>query len=310
MDRTSKNLHDLMNEEKRLRAGKRFTGQHMLVLPAPLALEAQRHPLLSGLCVTDAGYFPSARNHLVERPMGAATTLAILCMSGAGWVRSEAREQAVVAGDFVWLPANEAHTYGSGASNPWTILWAHFTGHEVPAWEELLGIRGPERPSILPLQDDRLDEVALDRVFAALELGFAGRHLVAAAAALRQSLSAVVQLGSDRRDPRSADERVALSVDALRRDWQRPHRLGELATAARVSVAHYSTLFRRQTGFSPIDFLIRLRVGHACRLLDTTSLSISEVGERTGYGDPYYFTRCFRRVMGSSPRAYRRVPKG
>ena len=48
-----------------------FTGQHMLVLPAPLAEKAAQHPLLRGLCVTDAGYFPSARNHRVTRPSGA-----------------------------------------------------------------------------------------------------------------------------------------------------------------------------------------------------------------------------------------------
>jgi AraC family transcriptional regulator of arabinose operon len=287
-----------------------FTGQHMLVLPGPLGVEALRHPLLRGLCVTDAGYFPSAANHLVERPKGATTTLAILCLAGKGWVRGSRGARAVTAGDLVWLPANEAHAYGAGGHNPWTIVWAHFTGDEVPSWEELLGVRGPDHPHVVSLPDDRLEELALDRVFASLERGFAIRYLVAAAAALRHALSTVAQLGSDLRDPRSAEERVALSVEALRRDWQRTHRLGELATAARVSVAHYSVLFRRQTGFSPIDFLIRLRVGHACRLLDTTSLSIAEVGERTGYGDPYYFTRCFRRVMGSSPRAYRRVPKG
>jgi transcriptional regulator GlxA family with amidase domain len=69
-------------------------------------------------------------------------------------------------------------------------------------------------------------------------------------------------------------------------------------------------LFRRQTGFAPIDFVIRLRVQHACRLLDTTELSIGEIAERVGYPDPYYFTRCFRRVMGRAPRLYRKVPKG
>jgi AraC-like DNA-binding protein len=287
-----------------------FSGQHMLVLPGPLGVQARGHPLLSGICVTDAGYFPNARNHQVERPNGAATTLAILCLGGVGWVRGDHVKRRITAGDFVWLPAHEAHAYGSGEGDPWTILWAHFAGTEVAAWEELLGLRGPDRPAVLELPDDRLDEIALDRVFAALERGFSVQHLVAAAAALRHSLSAVAQLGRDYRDPRSAEERVALSVAALRRDWQRPHRLGELATAAKVSVAHYSVLFRRQTGFSPIDFLIRLRIGHACRLLDTSALPISVVGERAGYQDPYYFARCFRRVMGCSPRAYRKVPKG
>jgi AraC family transcriptional regulator, arabinose operon regulatory protein len=143
-----------------------------------------------------------------------------------------------------------------------------------------------------------------------LERGYAIRDQVAAAAALRHALSTVAQLAITPRDMRSAYERVAVSVETLRRDWQRPHRLDELATGAGVSVTHYSALFRRHTGFAPIDFLIRLRVQHACRLLDTTKLPVGEIAERVGYRDPYYFTRCFRRVMGCAPRRYRKVPKG
>jgi AraC-like DNA-binding protein len=282
----------------------------MIVLPGPLGAEAEREPLLSGLCVTDAGYFPKARGHLVERPRGAPTTLVILCLGGEGWVRGAGPQRRVTAGDLAWLPASEPHAYGSGAPRPWTIVWAHFKGSEVEGWKRMLGLSGQASPHVVRLPDDRLDEVGLDRVHGALGLGFSVRHLVAAAAALRQSLSAVSQMGGDPRDKRSSSERVALSIDSLRRDWARPHRLGELASAAKVSVAHYSAHFRRLTGFPPIDFLIRLRIGHACRLLDTTGLSVGEVGNRSGYEDPYYFTRCFRRVMGMSPRAYRKVPKG
>lgn len=287
-----------------------FKGQHMLVLPGPLVARARSQPLLRGMLVTDAGYFPAAENHLVERARGANTTLLILCLGGVGWVTTGAVRRDVAAGDLVWLPANSPHAYGSAAKNPWTILWAHFAGEEVRAWGELLGLDDMPLASVISLPDDRLDELALDQVYAALERGFALRHQVAAAAALRHALVRVVQLTHTPRNARSAHERVVASIETLRRDWQRPHTLAELAAAAHVSVAHYSALFRRQTGFAPIDFLIRLRVQHACRLLDTTELSVGEVAERVGYADPYYFTRCFRRVMGRAPRLYRQVQKG
>ena len=287
-----------------------FKGQHMLVLPEPLAARARRHPLLGGLLVTDAGYFTTAENHLVERWRGAPTTLVILCLRGQGWVRAGGVTVKVTSGDLLWLPANAPHAYGAAFAEPWTIVWAHFAGDEVPAWGELLGVARSPAASAFSLPDDRLDEIALDQVYAALERGYAVRHQVAAAAALRHALSTMVQLMHAPRNVRSAHERVVASIETLRRDWQRLHRLDELATAAKVSVAHYSALFRRQTGFSPIDFLIRLRVQHACRLLDTTGLSVGEVAEQAGYTDPYYFTRCFRRVMGTTPRLYRRTTKG
>jgi len=283
----------------------------MLVLPAPVCMQARKHRLLSGLHVTDAGYFPTAQNHLVERPFGAATTLVILCLHGAGWVKTGGATYKITVGDWVWLPANHPHSYGSAAdAEPWTIAWAHFSGDEVPAWRALLGEQNPGEAFVLAMPDDRLDEIALDRVYAALECGYAVRNQVAAATALRHALSAVAQLANIPRDGRSATDRVIASVERLRRDWQRVHHLRELATSAGVSVTHYSALFRHHTGFSPIDYIIRLRMQHASRLLDTTKLSVNEVAEYTGYHDPYYFTRCFRRVMGCSPRKYRNITKG
>jgi AraC-like DNA-binding protein len=283
----------------------------MLVMPEPLRARARRHRLLAGLYVTDAGYFPAAEDHFVERPNGAPTTLLMLCLRGCGWIRTREGAQTITAGTGVWLPANQPHAYGTtGQKTPWTIAWAHFAGDETGAWRELLGASSDKTPLVLRLPEDRLDEVALEQVYAALERGHALHHQVTAAAALRHSLSALATLVNTQLGSRSAADRVITSVETLRRGWNQPHRLEELATAAGVSVTHYSAIFRRHTGFSPIDFLIRQRVQHACRLLDTTEFSISEVAERSGYNDPYYFTRCFRRVMGCSPRAYRKIPKG
>jgi AraC-like DNA-binding protein len=288
-----------------------FKNQHMIVLPEPLRVAARRHRLLSGLFVTDAGYFPAAANHLVERLHGAETTLVILCLRGHGWVRSAAGRRTVAAGDLVWLPAHELHAYGAAdQGEPWTISWAHFEGDEVAAWRALFAVPDLPRAFVQTLPCDRLDEIELDRVHVALGRGYALRHQVAAAAALRQTLAAAAQLANAPRGGRSPGDRVMASIEMLRRDWQQPHRLRELATAAGVSVTHYSAIFRRHTGFSPIDYLIRLRVQHACWLLDTTRMSVGEVAEQCGYRDPYYFTRCFRRVMGCAPRTYRNVPKG
>lgn len=283
----------------------------MIVLPEPLREAARQHPLLRGLYVTDAGYFPHAVDHFVERRHGAPTTLVILCMRGAGWVQCAGGSRTELrAGSFVWLPARASHAYGSSDDDPWSIAWAHFAGQEMEAWQDLFEHVSEVVPPLVELPTDRLGEIALDQVHSVLERGYALRHQVSAAAALRWALSTVAELAMERPDQRSARERVALSAESLRRDWIRPHRLEALASAAGMSITHYSVLFRRHTGFAPIDFLIRLRVQQACRLLDTTTLPVSEVARQVGYDDPYYFTRCFRRVMGHSPRKYRQVQKG
>jgi AraC-like DNA-binding protein len=291
--------------------GEGFVGQHHVVLPEPLRVSQGRHPLLRGLFVTDAGYYPEASGHFVERKSGAPTHLVVLCLRGNGWVRCGGETRAMVAGSCALLPARREHAYAAEEKDPWTIVWAHFTGEESAAWCELaFGPAAVATGGVVAIPPDRFDEVALDRVHAMLERGYAVRDLLGAAAALRASLVEIARLLATTGGARSARERVAASVEALRRDWVRPRRLAELAAAAGLSPAHYSCLFREHTGFAPIDYLIRLRVQHACHLLDTTTRTVNEIAALVGYDDPYYFTRCFRRIMGRSPRDYRKVTKG
>jgi AraC-like DNA-binding protein len=83
-----------------------------------------------------------------------------------------------------------------------------------------------------------------------------------------------------------------------------------LARQAGLSVAHFPLLFQRQTGASPVQFLIQQRMRLACRLLDTTSFTIREIADKVGYEDPYYFSRLFSKTRGHSPREYRKMRKG
>jgi len=86
--------------------------------------------------------------------------------------------------------------------------------------------------------------------------------------------------------------------------------LDALAAMANLSRSHYADLFRKQTGYAPMDYFIRMRMHRACQLLDTTELSIKAVATELGYEDPLYFTRAFRAVVEVAPTAYRRMRKG
>jgi AraC-like DNA-binding protein len=287
-----------------------FTGQHLAVVPGPIRKAAARHPLLKSLMVTDAGYFPHAAGHRVERPQGAATHLFIACVKGLGWVRMGGQQQAIRGGDILWLRADEAHAYGSSDEEPWTICWAHFTGDEAAAWIDQLGWAAAIPFGLGRLPPDRMAELKLDQVYLALEHGYNMHQILSATAALRISFCAAIHLATLGRANRSATERVMAVRDQMREALSQPHRLNDLADAAGLSVPHFSVLFRQQTGYSPIDYLTRQRVQQACRLLDRTDAAISEIAALVGYDDPYYFTRCYGRVMGYSPRSYRSMVKG
>ena len=70
---------------------------------------------------------------------------------------------------------------------------------------------------------------------------------------------------------------------------------------------YFCALFCRRKSYASIDCLIRQRLQGARRIPDTTDAFIAA---EVGYEDAYYFTRCFRRIVGCPPRSYRRIPEG
>ena len=63
-----------------------------------------------------------------------------------------------------------------------------------------------------------------------------------------------------------------------------------------------------QTGFAPVDLIKEFRLSHAAELLQTTTLSITEVAYRSGFKDAGYFGKCFRKRYGQTPREYVQQP--
>ena len=287
-----------------------FVGQHLTVLPTPVRKQAQEHPLLRNLLVTDAGYFPHAEDHYVERERGAPTHLLIACLRGRGWYRCPSGNRPVKPGDLVWLRANRPHAYGAEAGDPWTIGWVHFMGNEAESWRKHIGFPDESASSLAHITAEGITALKIEQIYLSLERGYSIPDLISTAILLRSALDVAAQAARHGGATRSATDRIAAVREHLRENLAESHRLEELAAAAGLSVPHFCALFRRQVGYAPIDFLIRARIQRACQLLDTTDKSVAAIAAEVGYDDPYYFTRCFRRIVGTPPRSYRRIPKG
>ena len=85
--------------------------------------------------------------------------------------------------------------------------------------------------------------------------------------------------------------------------------LKQLAEIVHLHPAYFSTLFKRVTGLSPLEYLARYRLQHVRDLLLSSDQSLREIAAATGYRDPFYLSRVFRRVQGMSPSEYRKSKK-
>jgi len=88
-------------------------------------------------------------------------------------------------------------------------------------------------------------------------------------------------------------------------NYGRDLRLAELAQVAGMSSFHFAREFKRTTGTTPHQYLIKFRVERAKALLARNDLPLIEVGLQAGFSHQSHFTRLFRRVTGTTPNAYR-----
>ena len=80
-----------------------------------------------------------------------------------------------------------------------------------------------------------------------------------------------------------------------------------LAAQQGVSREHLSRIFKKQTGQTLRQHLLRQKMIEACRLLKETRLNQKEIAAKTGYNVPAHFTRAFTRIMRLTPRHFRAV---
>jgi AraC-like DNA-binding protein len=81
---------------------------------------------------------------------------------------------------------------------------------------------------------------------------------------------------------------------------------GAAARACRVGPEYFSRLFREHAGQTPSQFLSRLRMHHAARLLQRSNLTVKAAGQSVGFEDPYHFSRVFKQLYGVPPREFQR----
>ena len=287
-----------------------FKGQILHAIPRPILDRECQHPLMQSLYISDIGWYPKARHHFRERTQGAEENILIVCVAGAGSFEVQGHSGNLNRGQALLIPGGVPHRYEADDKNPWSIHWTHFKGHDAGLYLHLL----PDGEFRLPLAADCV--ATLKPLFQSgykviadsynqsniLYLAQLCHHLLGMVFFNNQAYSPAL------RAPASHD--LHPTITYIMEHCAEPLTRDALARHARLSVAHLSRLFQRQAGTSPMQFLIQQRMRVACRLMDTTSLTIREIAAKTGYEDPYYFSRLFSKAIGHSPRDYRKRRKG
>jgi AraC-like DNA-binding protein len=286
-----------------------FPNQRMVVVSRELIRRIKKMPIAKCLYVTDIGHFPKTRSHSVYREEGSKQYIMIFCATGKGVVRIQGAELELTTGQLIIIPPGIPHKYEADQATPWNIYWFHFAGSQASEYQKLLGIN-ERRPTMQVADGDALIR-QFESLYAVVVSAFTDSALVQASVELSKMLCLINSLRTGRhRKSRKSEQRILASIEYITNQYAAPHTLEELACNAGLSVPHYVTLFRQQTGTSPIRYLTRVRLRHACELLDLSDKPVADIARSVGYEDAFYFSRVFRNSTGHSPTTYRKLHKG
>ena len=106
---------------------------------------------------------------------------------------------------------------------------------------------------------------------------------------------------------RKGESRINEACKKIYENIKNPPEVQDLAAECCLSKSRFIHLFKEVTDRSYTDFIIALRIEKAKELLLGTGMSVREIAESVGFENQNYFSRCFRKKEGVSPREYKRL---
>jgi AraC family transcriptional regulator, arabinose operon regulatory protein len=251
-----------------------------------------------------ADEFRQNASYRVWRSRGTPDWLFIYTVAGAGRAGLPGEETLLTPGTAILFEPDTPHSYLTDPeAGSWHLLWAHFLPR--PHWQLWLHWPGLIMPGlrIAHVRDRKaLREI---RSCMAETARFGRQHFAAREEFMMNAFERALLWTRTAEEPKEIDERVRKAIDLLAGDVRQPFSLAKLAKACGLSISRLAHLFSEQIGASPQQYHENLRLERAAQLLDSSSLSISEIAEETGYANAFYFSNRFRKFSGQSPSQYR-----
>lgn len=214
---------------------------------------------------------------------------------------NEIESQLMRAGNLMYFAPHTPYRYRKTDESEMDYLWIHFTGSEAAKLMELCGFESGQ------LQWVGFHEDVVQRfgdLFREFIRNDAFSDLACAAEAQKIFLS-LARLALSDSPLRDGSHLFQVSKEYMHRNFASEITAEQLAAMENLSQSRYRAAFRKATGLSPSEYLMGLRIRNACTMLEQTDLSVQEVASASGYSDPFYFSRIFRKNMGLAPTEYR-----
>lgn len=269
------------------------------IIPKTIVEKYKEIANLNSLCIEWTGLYVNAFGHAVKLRTLSNYTM-VYCTDGKGYLHINGKEYSIVKGDIFICPVDVSHSYEADLIEPWTKYWVHFNGESVQKFMKLLGL-SLENP-VMQIGYDSTIISYFHNIFTELSMGYTKNRVLMSSAYLNMILCQINKVNVPFRDSDSNQKVISYMQNNI---CSNPT-LDELAEISNFSKYYFTRQFKEATGYTPIDYFVRLKIQKACELLENSRMSISQISSELRFSTPYYFSITFKRITGMSPSNYRK----
>jgi AraC family transcriptional regulator len=245
-----------------------------------------------------SGEFFCNRDYRVERN-NYNSYLIMYIKKGSGVVLFNNVSYTAKTNDVIILNCHQPHGYYT--EEGWETLWLHFDGNTIKSFFELLysriGLVMPTGNSIVVkhILTDIVDRYKENKPLPESVISYS----------IHRMLTEMILISSDHKYEDNATNPVLDAMTYIESNYHRKITINELSDYVNISPFHFSRLFKKETNYSPYEFIIKIRIDKARILLKKTHKSIKEIAFEVGFNCESNFVDAFHKRVNQTPKSFR-----
>lgn len=250
------------------------------------------------------GHFFCDSEYYTKRE-GYKSYLLIYTISGKGYAKYRGRSYETGEGQVLLMDCYDYQEYWTDKTDPWQFKWIHFNGSTSSEYFNLIYDRfGPlvdmhGKPRLLECLDEIIRQVMNNDFQAEVNVS----------RLIMEILSELLLSDAHKNEEPELklwNESIRSALDYVDNNYDKDISLKDMASAACCSEFHFSRVFKRVTGYSPYEYLLKYRINKAKSHLKDSNFTVEEIAGLVGFSSISNFIRTFKALEEITPLKYRK----
>lgn len=282
-----------------------FIKRRFFKIPGYIVSEQRQDPLTKDLYLCELSEILIRKEMLWSENIKLDNHFLIFCTKGGGILQIANDMVPFSQNQYCIIPEGFTFKIQTGNADPSIFYTCKFNGEKSKIMEKDFTVVRDLIPSVNNMIANRI--MLFDELFNNLTKGFYNANYKYINLTFGHLLATFIYASKTSDDfLEEQNPGITRAIQHMEQNLDKKLTLSELAEEAGYSPSYLTTIFRKNTGYSPLSYFSHLKISKACEYLDFSKFKIKEISFMMGYSDPYYFSKDFQKKIGLSPRNYRK----